>query len=63
LIHFYGPSHIEGEVYDDWELFDLEQDPNELNSVYGNPEYSQVQTDMHNELEKLSMELNVPEDI
>ncbi len=25
LIHFYGPSHIEGETYDEWELFDLKK--------------------------------------
>ena len=27
LIHFYGPSHIENETYDEWELFDLDSGP------------------------------------
>ena len=35
LAHF--PDH------DEWELFDLEADPNQLTSVYGNAEYAEVQ--------------------
>jgi len=57
LIHFYGPSHIEGEEYDDWELYDLKSDPNELNSVYGEPGYSRIQNEMHMELKRLRQEL------
>ncbi|MFC2111645.1 sulfatase [Bacteroidota bacterium] len=62
LIHFYGPSHIEGEEYNKWELFDLEKDPNELNSVYADPEYSDIQAEMHKELDGLRVELKVNED-
>jgi len=62
LIHYYGPSHVKGETYDDWELFDLEKDPNELNSVYGDPAYEQVQADMHDELDRLREVYQVPAD-
>ncbi|MFC2099144.1 sulfatase/phosphatase domain-containing protein, partial [Bacteroidota bacterium] len=62
LIHFYGPSHIEGEEYNEWELYDLEKDPNELNSVYADPEYSDIQAEMHKELDGLREELKVNED-
>jgi arylsulfatase A-like enzyme len=62
LIHFYGPSHVKGERYDDWELFDLEKDPNELLSVYGDHVYLDVQAEMHAELVRLREEYQVPED-
>lgn len=45
LLHFY--------LDDRWELFDLEADPNEMNNVYGDPNYVQVQADMKKELERL----------
>lgn len=50
LIRFYA---LEGEAIDDWELFDLEKDPNELNSVYANPEYASVRAEMESELARL----------
>ncbi len=62
LIHFYGPSHIEGEEYDDWELFDLEKDPNELNSVYGEESYAIVQKELLAELQRHREDLMVTED-
>jgi arylsulfatase A-like enzyme len=41
LIRFYGLDVPEGE---EWELYDLQNDPREMNSVYSNPEYeSEVQ--------------------
>jgi len=45
LIHFYR--------IDEWELFDLEKDPNELRSVYGDPAYADVQQEMEAELARL----------
>ena len=45
LIHFYN--------LDGWELYDLEKDPNELNSVYGKPEYAALTKELKSELERL----------
>ena len=52
LIHFYKLG--------EWELYDLEKDPHELTSVYGKPEYAQLQADLTAELERLRGELKVP---
>ena len=46
LMHFYYDI-------DEWELYDLETDPDEMNSVYGKPEYAEVQKEMHAKLEEL----------
>ncbi|WP_154857987.1 sulfatase family protein [Cyclobacterium xiamenense] len=46
LIHFYHDI-------DEWELYDLEADPNEMNSVYGDPNYAEVQEALHSRLEEL----------
>jgi arylsulfatase A-like enzyme len=46
LIHFYYDI-------DDWELFDLEKDPNEMKDVYDDPAYKNVRDSLHMELEKL----------
>jgi arylsulfatase A-like enzyme len=46
LIHYYHDI-------DAWELFDLEKDPNELKSVYGDPAYAAVQAEMLAELNRL----------
>ncbi|BCX46839.1 hypothetical protein HAHE_07470 [Haloferula helveola] len=62
LIHFYGPSHVKGETYDLWELYDLEKDPNELKSVYGDPAYESIQKDLKTELARLRTELKVPDE-
>jgi arylsulfatase A-like enzyme len=45
LIHYYD--------LDEWELFDLEKDPHELNSVYGEPAYQDVLDDLRKELQRL----------
>jgi len=50
LIHFY--FNIYNNI-DDWELFDLEKDPNELVDVYNDPQYSSVRDSLHGELRKL----------
>lgn len=46
LIHFYNDI-------DAWELYDLQEDPNEINNVYGTGEYVSVQEDLHSELDRL----------
>ncbi|GAA4430177.1 sulfatase [Bremerella cremea] len=38
---------------DEWELFDLQQDPKEMVSVYGKPDYADVQAQMHEKLKEL----------
>jgi hypothetical protein len=53
LIYFYQN--------DEWELFDLGKDPNELQSVYGNSDYTKVQTDLLAELKRLRVHYKVPE--
>ncbi len=46
LIHFYYDI-------DEWELYDLEKDPMEMQNVYDNPEYADVQKNMHQKLKEL----------
>ncbi|MEJ2005492.1 MAG: sulfatase [Cyclobacteriaceae bacterium] len=46
LIHFYYDL-------DKWELYDLKKDPHEMNNVYGDPAYAEVQAKLHEELEEL----------
>lgn len=45
LAHFYELG--------EWELFDLEEDPHELTSVYDDPDYAEVQQKMKQELRRL----------
>ncbi|MGD2245527.1 MAG: DUF4976 domain-containing protein, partial [Candidatus Aminicenantes bacterium] len=46
LMHFYHDI-------DAWELYDLEKDPQELNNVYTNPDYSGVVQELKTELKRL----------
>ena len=46
LIHFYYDV-------DEWEMYDLYEDPDEMNSIYGHPAYSEIQAMLHNKLEEL----------
>ena len=46
LIHFYYDI-------DEWELYDLDKDPTEMNNIYNNPEYASVQENMHKRLLEL----------
>ncbi len=54
LIHFYNLG--------EWELYDLETDPQEMRSVYEDPEYAEVVKEMTAELSRLQQELEVPDD-
>lgn len=54
LIHYYRS--------DQWELFDLEHDPHEMQSVYGRTDYGAVQADMTARLARLRRELEAPDD-
>ena len=45
LIHFYQ--------FDEWEFYDLQTDPDELQNQYANPEYAPQISELKIELEKL----------
>jgi len=51
LIYYYGLAEPE------WELFDLQKDPKEMNSVYGKPEYAGVAEQLKKELHRLRGQL------
>ena len=46
LIHFYNDI-------DEWEMFDLETDPQEMHNIYGDPAYAKVQKNLHKQLKAL----------
>ncbi len=50
LIHYYETA--------EWECFDLEQDPKELHSVFGDPEYSEIVEELTRELTRLRTQYN-----
>ncbi|MCA9085593.1 MAG: DUF4976 domain-containing protein, partial [Planctomycetaceae bacterium] len=50
LIHFYQ--------FGEWELYDLQKDPEELTNVYGQPEYAQVTADLKAQLIALQKQYN-----
>ena len=54
LMYFYN--------LDEWELYDLEKDPKEMKSVYGDAAYADVTAQLKQELQRLREELKVPED-
>ena len=58
LIYYYADGlNQEGSIEDtkepEWELFDLEKDPYELNSVYDDPDYASVVSQLKDELHRL----------
>ncbi len=59
LIRFYA---LQGEKLNDWELFDLQRDPHELHSVYGDADYAKVQAELTAELTRLRELYRVPPD-
>ena len=46
LMHFYYDI-------DEWELYDLQVDPFEMNNLYNNPDYEEVQKRLHQRLSNL----------
>jgi arylsulfatase A-like enzyme len=54
LIHYY--------LIDEWELFDLQTDPDELHSVYDNPGYAEVRRGLAIRLAELRAQYRVPEE-
>jgi arylsulfatase A-like enzyme len=53
LVHYYEIG--------EWELFDLDADPNELRSVYAEPAYAEVVARLKTRLGQLREQYNVPE--
>lgn len=45
---------------DEWELFDLKKDPQEMKSVYGDSDYAKIANEMHSEYERIKKYYNVP---
>jgi arylsulfatase A-like enzyme len=56
LIHYYYDI-------DEWELFDLKSDPQEMKNVYNNPAYTSIKTDLHKRLEKLMVKYKDSEEL
>ena len=55
LIRYYKPV-------DEWEMFDLQEDPLELRSIYDDPQYAQIRAELEAELARLRAELQVTEE-
>ena len=54
LIHFYN--------LDEWELYDLKHDPREMTSVYDDPDYAGIVTELKAEISRLQTKYQVPDD-
>jgi arylsulfatase A-like enzyme len=49
LMHFYYDI-------DEWEMYDLEKDPNEMNNIYDDPAYKDIKAELHEKLTGLRAE-------
>lgn len=56
LIHFYHDI-------DEWELYDLEKDPNEMQNLYADASYSEVRQAMHKTLKEIRIKYGDSEDL
>ena len=54
LVHFYKPD------IDEWELYDLQENPPETKNFINDPSHAQVVQNLHAELTRLRSELKVP---
>ena len=62
LIYYYAdalgqPGTIDESKPPEWELFDLEEDPNELNNVYHDPAYAEIAAELRRQLRRLQEEV------
>jgi uncharacterized sulfatase len=55
LMHFYDDI-------DEWEMYDLEKDPNEMNNIYNDENYADVRKRLHKELDSLQKKYKVTEE-
>lgn len=56
LVHFYYDV-------DEWELYDLEKDPNEMRNVYNEPEYSEKVIELKSKLKELRVKYKDSEEL
>ena len=56
LIRFYGKDVPGGE---EWELYDLENDPSEMKNLYGDKNYAKIEKSLKAELQKLRKKYKV----
>ncbi len=56
LIHFYHDV-------DEWELYDLKLDPNEMNNVYADEDYDDIRKELHVQLEALRQQYGDSEEL
>lgn len=61
LIYYYGKAlgstgSDKADTPAEWELFDLKEDPRELHSVYGDPQYAKVTAELKKELARLQQQ-------
>ena len=67
LIFYYGlglgaPGALDEPLPPEWELFDLEKDPHEMNNVYDDPAYADIVKDLKKELRRLKEQLEDTDD-
>jgi arylsulfatase A-like enzyme len=55
LMHFY--------VDDNWELYDLKTDPEEMHNLYGKKGMEKITTELKAELARLQKEYDVPQEL
>ena len=53
LIHFYNDINV-------WELYDLKEDPSEMNNLYGKPGTEKITNRLKEELKKLQKQYDDP---
>ena len=56
LMHYYYDI-------DEWEMYDLKADPDEMKNVYNDPEYSSVKKKLHKRLNKLMVQFDDSEEL
>ncbi len=61
LIHFYGEATGKDAAINCNELYDLQADPNEVNNLYGNPDYAEATARLQQRLDQFRTDLKVDE--
>ncbi|UCS91717.1 sulfatase [Echinicola marina] len=61
LIHWYGKGFGNDPDIDSWELFDLKKDPTEIQNVYNEPKYANIQQELKENLIKMRKDIGATE--